>query len=409
MARSTRSAKLETRTARLRLKPRKKPYTVRIAPGVRLGYRRNETAGSWSVIAADGSGGSWMKSFAVADDFDEANGARVLDFWQAQTQARVLARKDAGEDDGRPPTVAQALDRYELDLRARGGDIYNAQRVRVHLSSTLAAKPVALLTAHELHRWRDSLIAKGLAPATINRTRGALQAAFELAATQDSRIVNRNAWRKGLASLPDAQRARNVILPDTTVRAIIEAAHAEGREFGLLIETAAVTGARVSQLARLEVGDLQADRSDPRLMMPSSLKGRGRKHSERRPVPIPIGLAALLSQARRPAGSSRLLVKPSGEPWKPNDHQRRFARVIRRLGLDDVTIYALRHSSIVRQLLANVPIRLVATMHDTSVGQIEQNYSRHILDHSDVMLRRALLDAAQPAASNVVTLPQAKV
>jgi hypothetical protein len=61
MARSIRAPQLETRTARLKLELRKKPYMVRVAPGVRLGYRRNETAGTWSVIAADGKSGNWVK------------------------------------------------------------------------------------------------------------------------------------------------------------------------------------------------------------------------------------------------------------------------------------------------------------------------------------------------------------
>jgi hypothetical protein len=65
MARRSRSTQLETRTGRLKLPPRKKPYTARIAPGVRLGYRRNATAGTWSVIAADGHGGNWMKAFVM--------------------------------------------------------------------------------------------------------------------------------------------------------------------------------------------------------------------------------------------------------------------------------------------------------------------------------------------------------
>jgi hypothetical protein len=62
-------------------------------------------------------------------------------------------------------------------------------------------------------------------------------------------------------------------------------------------------------------------------------------------------------------------------------------------GLDpaEVTIYALRHSSIVRQLLAGIPIRVVAVSHDTSAGQIERTYSRHIDDHADALVRRALL------------------
>jgi len=41
MARRPRAARLETRTARLKLKVRKKPYDfTSIAPRIRLGYRR---------------------------------------------------------------------------------------------------------------------------------------------------------------------------------------------------------------------------------------------------------------------------------------------------------------------------------------------------------------------------------
>jgi hypothetical protein len=59
----------------------------------------------------------------------------------------------------------------------------------------------------------------------------------------------------------------------------------------------------------------------------------------------------------------------------------------------------------VRQLLANVPIRVVATLHDTSVKMIERTYSRHIASHSDDIARRALLQIEQPAANNIVALP----
>lgn len=188
---------------------------------------------------------------------------------------------------------------------------------------------------------------------------------------------------------------------------IISAAYAVSREFGLLVEVAAVTGARISQLARLEVGDLQGDRSDPRLMMPSARKGRSRKRIERRPVPIPTNLAMVLKQAGagRP-GEAPLLTKPSGELWRHSDHRHPFERAVTRAGLDpaEVTIYALRHSSIVRQLLANTPIRVVATLHDTSVVMIERTYSKFITDHSDALSRRALLDTTRPIGENVVAL-----
>jgi len=141
--------KLETRTARLKLPILKKPYFVKIAPGVGLGYRRNRTAGTWVARAADGRGGNWTQAIAAADDFEDATGTDVLNFWQAQERARAVARggRDATEDSGKPVTVAQIIDRYETDLRVRGGDVYNAQRVRVHMPEMLARKTVALLVA----------------------------------------------------------------------------------------------------------------------------------------------------------------------------------------------------------------------------------------------------------------------
>jgi integrase len=251
------------------------------------------------------------------------------------------------------------------------------------------------------------LLKKGLAPSSVNRTCAAFQAALELAAAQDPRVTNQNAWRKGLAALPDAEQSRNVIIPEDAILRIFSAAHAVSRELGLLVEVAAVTGARASQLAQLEVGDLQCDRSDPRLMMPSARKGRGRKRIERRPVPIPINLAILLKQAGagRP-NEAPLLTKPSGDQWRSSDHRHPFARAVATAGLDpaEVTIYALRHSSIVRQLLANTPIRVVATLHDTSVVMIERTYSKFITDHSDALSRRALLDTTRLVGENVVAL-----
>src|SRR5262249_5825466 len=186
----------------------------------------------------------------------------------------------------------------------------NVTRVRRHLPSLLASKPVVLLTSRELQHWRDRL---GMKPASINRTGRGLKAALNLAARHDPRLVNVNAWKFGLASLRDAHRARNVILTDTQVLALVAAAYAKDPAFGLLTETAATTGARPSQLARLEVADLQADRDDPRLLMPSSRKGHAGKWIERKPVPIPANLAARLCQAAAGRDASApLLLAPMG-------------------------------------------------------------------------------------------------
>ena len=58
-----------------------------------LGYRRNQTAGTWVMRRIDG-GKDWTTRLGEADDFDDANSNAILDYWQAQDKARTLARPE---------------------------------------------------------------------------------------------------------------------------------------------------------------------------------------------------------------------------------------------------------------------------------------------------------------------------
>jgi integrase len=271
-----------------------------------------------------------------------------------------------------------------------------------------------LLAATELKKWRDSLLIK-MAPATITRLCRCICAALELAAQHDKRIQNREAWEIGLAGLPDAQEARNVVLSDDKVHEFIANAYVLDHQLGLLTDTLAVTGARPSQAVRLRVEDLHAHPVRPKLMMPKSAKGGGRNRSakkiERYSVPITRALAMRLKEAAKGrAGEAPLLLQSDGSPWNKyprHNYRRQVDKVVSAIGLDpaDVTMYALRHSSIVRMLLRNVPIRLVASLHDTSVAMIEKHYSRYVTEHSiDDITRAGLLSEPEPAADNVVAL-----
>ena len=390
MARAIRSSTLETRSARLRLPVSVKPTFVRVAKGLGLGYRRNKSGGVWVMRVADGKRSSWVRTIGAADDFAEADGDDVLNFWQAQDKVRSLARADR-VGTAEPITVAHALDAYEADLKTRGADVANVQRIRAHMTNGLADKLITLLTARELRAWRDRLIER-MSAASVNRTGFSLKAALNLAARQDERIISRRAWQEGLALIPNATHDRNVILGDGVVRDLIAEAYNDSREIGLFVELAAVTGARPSQIVRLEVRDL-LDGSEPRLMMPASRKGKGRKAKSHYPVPISADLAERLAAMDRSANAP-LLTRPGGKPWRRSNQVYPFRRVASACGQDpaEVTMYALRHSSIVRQLLAGVPVRIVAAGHDTSVAMIERNYSRYITDHADALVRGAMLD-----------------
>ena len=390
MARAIRSSTLETRSARLRLPVSVKPTFVRVAKGLGLGYRRNKSGGVWVMRVADGKRSNWLRTIGAADDFTEADGGDVLNFWQAQDKVRSLARAGrAGTAE--PITVAQALDAYQADLKTRGAEIANVQRIRAHMTNGLANKLITLLTPRELRGWRDGLIER-MSPASVNRAGFALKAALNLAARQDEQVISRRAWQEGLALIPNATNDRNVILADNVIRDLVAEAHNDSREFGRFVEVAAVTGARPSQIVRLEVRDLQ-DGVEPRLMMPASRKGKGKNAKGHYPVPISADLAERLAVPDRPANAP-LLTRPNGKPWKRSNQSYPFARVARACGHGpaEVTMYALRHSSIVRQLLAGVPVRIVAAGHDTSIAMIERNYSRYITDHADALVRGAMLD-----------------
>ena len=150
-------------------------------------------------------------------------------------------------------------------------------------------------------------------------------------------------------------------------------------------------------------------------MMPKSAKGGGRsrsaKKTERYSVPITRTLAVRLKAAAKGrAGQAPLLMQSDGRPWDKNpgqNYHRQVDNVVTAIGLDtaEVTMYCLRHSSIVRMLLRNVPIRLVASLHNTSVAMIEKHYSRYITEHSiDDITRAGLLSEPTPAADNVVAM-----
>jgi len=188
MARKVSFSALESRSARLRLKIRRRPYSgPSLARGIALMYRRNKTNGTWVLKASDGHGAYWTKGFALADDFEDSDGKNVLTFYEAQDAAKKLARGENGSAGNAPITVDGALQAYKRDLEARKANPYNAESPRVHLTSVLLAKPVQLLNAHELKKWRDGLLGK-LAPATVNRVCRCLFAALELARHHDERI-----------------------------------------------------------------------------------------------------------------------------------------------------------------------------------------------------------------------------
>jgi hypothetical protein len=65
----------------------------------------------------------------------------------------------------------------------------------------------------------------------------------------------------------------------------------------------------------------------------------------------------------------------------------------------------MRHSSSIRQIRANVPLRVIGFAHDTSAQEIERTYGRFLGNASDDLTRKGLLgDLASVPVDNVIQL-----
>lgn len=426
---------LSTRTKRLNLRPRAKPYWRTIQDGLHLGYRRSRAArraGSWLARRYRGGERYEESSIGIADDFAIMPGLAPLTFDQAQAAAKDWARQRAEADAAQEAsasgaTVDDAVRRY-LDKRsAKSGESGRdaSWRLTRHLRGTaFADTALVALTPEVIAAWRADLRrggrgadgSKALAPATLARLLNDLRAALRDAADHARPALPAEAVRAIALSLrapanPTRARERQ-ILADADIRAIVDAAYEVDEDLGALVLVLAATGCRFSQAAKLTVADLQIGAG--RIMIPPSAKGRG-DGAGKRPAAIPLspdtmdklrtlvagrrGHEALLVHwhYRQIAGSAQIAWQRSERrPWRTNaEMSRDWRKAIAKAQLPaDTNRYALRHSSIVRGLRAGLPVRLVASAHDTSVPMVERHYSAHIVDASEDLLRRASVSLA---------------
>ncbi|WP_298689900.1 hypothetical protein [uncultured Sphingomonas sp.] len=79
MSRTVVEARIQDRTARVRLGPRNKPYWRTLSEGAHLGYRRGARKGTWVARYFSVERGAYVTSaIAEADDIREADGRDIL-------------------------------------------------------------------------------------------------------------------------------------------------------------------------------------------------------------------------------------------------------------------------------------------------------------------------------------------
>ncbi|MGI6854347.1 tyrosine-type recombinase/integrase [Mesorhizobium sp. 1B3] len=443
MSKTLTEAAVSTRNARSKLS--KGVHWRGLNADVHLGYRKGKRAGRWLVRWYVGNQKYQQETIGAADDALEADGKDCLTFDQAKARALETVKDRKAEarasEDGPAATVRSVVEAYigarEAREESQTGEAPKKRdaknRLTKHvLSAEIAEIALHALTETDLEKWKSGL-STNLAQDTVQRLINDFKAALNAGALKHRKnlaaeipLVIKNGLKAGEASAPTARDKQ--ALPDAEIRRIIQAARevdeAEGWEGDLLrlVVLLAATGGRFSQARRNCVADVQA--AQGRLMMPVSRKGRGKKKVSHIAVRVGEDVIAEL----RPAIAGRRGAEPLLERWRhkqvpgangrpqwvrdrrgpwlnASELTRPWQQIIEKAGLSaDVVPYALRHSSIVRQLRAGLPVRLVAALHDTSSEMIEAHYAAAIVDALDSLAAGAVVPLVDPDERKVIPL-----
>jgi len=435
MPKTLREASLTTRNARERLEPG--VHYRSIDATTHLGYRKSTRHGVWLVRWRNGVGYKQV-TIGTADD---ALSVGTFSYEAALKAARETVERERAEAkataDGEVLTVRLAVQKYVAERDAiyseRAGRTVRSdanRRLGRYITGAaargnqpeIAPKQLAGIALHQLTKadlrdWIQTL-PKSLKQVSLDRTVGDLKAALNSAyQTNDEKLDPSlpDIIKSGLKLKPrDDEREsiarENQILTIDEVRRLLKAVREVDAEDGWqgdlyrLLLVMAETGARFSQVIRMRVADCQ--HAQGRLVVPVSRKGTdGKTGSTTFPVDASIlRQLAVVTEGRDPnapllerwryarAAAGTEGKKAERGAWTSSSNiMKSWYKSRDRAGLPNAIPYSLRHSSIVRLILANIPIRLVAARHDTSIRMIERHYSRWIVDGSDEMLRGAVV------------------
>jgi integrase len=347
MARVVKDTNLATGEARRRLKARGKPYYHVIDEGLHIGYRKPQSgSGKWVVRRYVGRcrrkdetlvGTYEVAVIGIADDMSDANDATVFNFSQAQAKARELRdqrdRTAAGKANG-PLTVGDAMKNYLQWLEDEGKPIVDTKsRINALITPLLGDVRVDELTSQQVTRWRvevakmparvrtrkgepqrykqqpDDDETRRRRRASTNRTFTILKAGLNRAFNGGA-VTSDKAWRtvrlyKGVSSA----RVRYLTI-DESKRLI----NASDPDFRRLAQAALLTGARYSELGRLQVTDFNPD--------VGTLAVRKSKSAKPRHIVLTTEGARYFARVTAGrAGSEVMLKKADGTAWRAG-HQR---------------------------------------------------------------------------------------
>lgn len=358
------------------------------------------------------------KAIGMADDFSEADGNEVFDFWQAQEKLRwELQVKSSSAP--KSMTVRQAAEAYFETQNAKNArTTHDAKgRLEKHFLGNFSSKLVRDLTKTELESWHASMVkvshdadAVRRSKDSANRVLSIVKAMLNKAMSDSTNgILSDNAWRL-VKPFHGVSKARDIRLSPEQARALI--AVCDDVNFGNLVSGAYLTGARYGELNSCRVRDY--DPASKTLSVSGKTGGRA----------IILQSSAVTFLTGITAGRSStdyIFLKSDGSRWKPSEQARPMAKALALAGLDNRgCLYDLRHAYISEAIENNVPVFVIAKNCGTSIRMIETNYAKVLAEKTRAFIemgapsilssgmRRSTHDKVQQSDERHASLPQLK-
>lgn len=429
MPRTVQDTNVSTRAARLRLKRSDTPYYRAIDPGLHIGYRRHIDGGRWVVRARIGDAYK-VETIGTADDIADADGVAVLSFGQAQERARQrrveLMRASEGlpEQDG-PYSVAEAIADYVTSLEQEGRNDRTVRDTRMamglHVLPKLGGVRVDRLTTSQLKAWLSAM-AKA-APllrtkagkkqghravdmkddevrrkrrAAANRILTYLKAALNLA-WRNNRVSNDKAWR-AVQPFKGANAARVRYLQIEECRRLI--AGCPDDEFRELVQGGLLTGARYSELARLEPADFNAD-------VGTLAVRRSKSGKPRHVVLTDEGRAFFADLVKRASNRDLLFVQANGGSWRTSQQHRPMKAACEAAGLKPAGYHVLRHTWASHAVMNGVPLLVVSrNLGHRDTRMVEKHYGHLAPSYEADAIRAGAPRFGIPTLSSAAPLPR---
>ncbi len=444
MSRTVRDSKTDTPSSRAKLKPHPEPFWVHLAPGQSLGYfKPKKGAGTWRARLYLQTTRTLKKTaLGVADDFEAADGTKVLSYAQAQDKAKewmkatleTIRLEDGGEIVHKGPfTVNDALDAYFADGERRGvkGLLRDRQRAGAWIRPELGSLEVAAMTRSRIESWLAKMAespkrvrtkaplapdaqqpkprnfkvqrkpkavpAPPAPPASesekrarkdsANRVMTTLKSALNFA--MERRMVrNGEAWQSVKPYRGTASARIRFLSKEDQVRLV----NACPEDFGQLVRGALLTGARYGELSLMRVRDFNATAGT--VFIAESKSGKPRQvflTEEGKNLFIEITAGRSAEEPVFIRGEVNRRNRGSiGNSWGHSDQSRFITEACKTAKIDRVIFHELRHSYASILVNAGCPLAYVA-------AQLGHSDTRMVEKHYGHLAPSAMADAIRAA------------